>query len=186
MHFYQVFYRLSGGKIICAVLGEIFGTGIIGSLVSYPVMAFIMGRDGLNAFFYTPMFISATIMGGAVAYVFLKALSKAGLLAKFQRSLGQKFMIKQLENQLKSVRDATKRNQPLIHCITNPISIHGCANMILAVGARPMMAEHPLEVEEITKTAGALMLNLGNITDVRIESMKRSVRTAAKEGIPVL
>ncbi|MFR7376673.1 MAG: energy coupling factor transporter S component ThiW [Oliverpabstia sp.] len=48
-----VFYRLSGGKIICAVLGEIFGTGIIGSLVSYPVMAFIMGRDGLNAFFYT-------------------------------------------------------------------------------------------------------------------------------------
>ena len=81
---------LSGGKIICAVLGEIFGTGIIGSLVSYPVMAFIMGRDGLNAFFYTPMFISATIMGGAVAYVFLKALSKAGLLAKFQRSLGAK------------------------------------------------------------------------------------------------
>ena len=85
-----VFYRLSGGKIICAVLGEIFGTGIIGSLVSYPVMAFIMGRDGLNAFFYTPMFISATIMGGAAAYVFLKALSKAGLLAKFQRSLGAK------------------------------------------------------------------------------------------------
>ena len=72
-----VFYRLSGGKIIC-------------SLVSYPVMAFIMGRDGLNAFFYTPMFISATIMGGAAAYVFLKALSKAGLLAKFQRSLGAK------------------------------------------------------------------------------------------------
>ncbi|MFR3808108.1 MAG: energy coupling factor transporter S component ThiW [Lachnospiraceae bacterium] len=77
-----VFYRSSGGKIICAVLGEIFGTGIIGSLVSYPVMAFIMGRDGLNAFFYTPMFISATIMGGAVAYVFLKALSKAGLAGK--------------------------------------------------------------------------------------------------------
>ena len=95
-------------------------------------------------------------------------------------------MINQLENQLKSVRDATKREQPLIHCITNPISIHGCANMILAVGARPMMAEHPMEVEGITKTAGALMLNLGNITDVRIESMKRSARMAAKEGIPVL
>ena len=94
-------------------------------------MAFIMGRDGLNAFFYTPMFISATIMGGAAAYVFLKALSKAGLLAKFREVLEQKFMIKQLENQLKSVRDATKREQPLIHCITNPISIHGCANMIL-------------------------------------------------------
>ena len=77
-------------KLPFAYVGEVFGTGIIGSLVSYPVMAFIMGRDGLNAFFYTPMFISATIMGGAVAYVFLKALSKAGLLAKFQRSLGAK------------------------------------------------------------------------------------------------
>ena len=79
-----------------------------------------------------------------------------------------------------------KQTNNLIHCITNPISIHGCANMILAVGARPMMAEHPLEVEEITKTAGALMLNLGNITDVRIESMKRSTQTAAKEGIQVM
>ena len=46
-----VLYRLSKGKIICAVIGEIIGTGIIGSIVSYPVMAFIMGRDGLTAFY---------------------------------------------------------------------------------------------------------------------------------------
>ena len=85
-----VFYRASKGKIICAVLGEIFGTGIIGSLVSYPVMAFLMGREGLNAFYYTPMFISATIMGGIAAYIFLKALSQTGMLAKFQESLGAK------------------------------------------------------------------------------------------------
>ena len=61
-----VFYRASHGKIICAVIGEIFGTGIIGSLVSYPVMAFLMGRSGLNAFFYTPMFLAATCMGGTL------------------------------------------------------------------------------------------------------------------------
>ena len=85
-----VFYRASKGKIICAVLGEIFGTGIIGSLVSYPVMAFLMGREGLNAFYYTPMFLAATTMGGCVAYIFLKALSKAGLLVKFQAALGSK------------------------------------------------------------------------------------------------
>ena len=57
-----VFYRLSKGKIICAVIGEIFGTGIIGSMVSYPVMAFLMGRGGLTAFYYTPMFLAATTM----------------------------------------------------------------------------------------------------------------------------
>lgn len=79
-----------------------------------------------------------------------------------------------------------RRKQPLIHCITNPISINQCANAILAVGGRPMMAEHPGEAAEITKTADSLMLNLGNITDIRMESMKISAMTAAKEQIPIL
>ena len=90
------------------------------------------------------------------------------------------------EESLGDLRKRIKEEKPLIHCITNPISIHDCANIILAAGTRPIMAEHPLEVEEITATAGALMLNLGNITDVRMESMERSLRTARKAGIPVL
>ena len=77
-----------------------------------------------------------------------------------------------------------KAHAPLIHAITNPISIHQCANAILAVGARPIMAEHPREVAEITETAGALLLNLGNITDVRMESMEISAQTACRCGIP--
>ena len=74
----------------------------------------------------------------------------------------------------------------MIHCITNPISINQCANAILATGARPMMAEHPKEVAEITRTAGALLLNLGNITDVRMESMLISAQTAKEQRIPFL
>ena len=49
-----------------------------------------------------------------------------------------------------------------------------------------MMAEHPKEVAEITQTAQALMLNLGNITDIRMESIRISAETAAKECIPFL
>ena len=75
---------------------------------------------------------------------------------------------------------------PLIHCITNPISIKMCANAILALGRRPMMAEHPKEVKEITQTADAVCVNLGNITDVRMKSIKISVKTAEKHGIPVV
>lgn len=85
-----ILYRASNGKILCAVLGEIIGTGLIGSMVSYPVMTLLMGRKELSLFFYTPMFIGATVMGGAVAYVLLKSLSKSGLLAQFQHSLGAK------------------------------------------------------------------------------------------------
>jgi hydroxyethylthiazole kinase len=85
-----------------------------------------------------------------------------------------------------NIRKTVKETRPLIHCITNPISINQCANGILAIGARPMMAEHPKEVSEITRTAQALMLNLGNITDFRMESMLRSAQTAKDENIPFL
>ena len=76
--------------------------------------------------------------------------------------------------------------QPLIHCITNPISIHDCANIILAAGGRPIMAEHPAEVAEITSHAQSLALNLGNITDARMKSMPESLKIAASLHIPVM
>lgn len=91
-----------------------------------------------------------------------------------------------MRQRLLQLRKQIKEEKPLIHCITNPISIHDCANVILAVGARPIMAEHPAEVEEITASSGALMLNLGNITDARIKSMKCSMRRAVENKIPVL
>ena len=83
-----VLYRLSKGEIIFAVLGEIFGTGVIGAIVSYPVMTFLVGKDGLTAFYYVPMFITATIMGGSIAYIFLVSLKKTGMLTKIQERLG--------------------------------------------------------------------------------------------------
>ncbi|MBQ4145040.1 MAG: hydroxyethylthiazole kinase [Clostridia bacterium] len=82
--------------------------------------------------------------------------------------------------------NSLKAKNPLIHCITNPISINQCANAILSVGARPIMAEHPKEVCEITSSSEALMLNTGNITDARMDSIYLSIETATEKGIPVL
>ena len=48
------------------------------------------------------------------------------------------------------------------------------------------MAEHPLEVAEITSTAQVLALNLGNITDARMEAMPIALKTAVQKEIPVL
>ena len=79
-----------------------------------------------------------------------------------------------------------KSRKPLIHCITNPIAMNQSANAILALGARPIMAEHPLEVEEITATADALLLNFGNISDTRMEAMGKSLIVANNENIPVV
>lgn len=91
-----------------------------------------------------------------------------------------------MQQVISDIRKTVRQNQPLIHCITNPISINQCANGILAIGARPMMAEHPKEVSEITRTACSLMLNLGNITDARMESILISAKTAQEKGIPLL
>ena len=87
---------------------------------------------------------------------------------------------------LNEICGAVREKRPLIHCITNPISINQCANVILAAGARPIMAEHPAEVKEITETSDALMLNLGSITDARMQSMEISLRAAKEKGIPVV
>ena len=84
------------------------------------------------------------------------------------------------------IQGKVKSYKPLIHCITNPISINQCANVILAIGGKPIMAEHPGEVCEITDTADALMLNTGNITDVRLESIALSAMKAKEKCIPFL
>jgi hydroxyethylthiazole kinase len=74
----------------------------------------------------------------------------------------------------------------LIHCLTNKISVNDCANVILAAGASPIMAEHPQEVVGITGDADALYINTGNISDLMMESMKLSVVVAAEAGIPIV
>ena len=85
-----VLYRLSKGKIIFAVLGEIIGTGIIGAIVSYPVMTFIWGKEGLTWLFYVPSFICGTLIGGSIAYAFLRKLADNGMLTSIQNTLDTK------------------------------------------------------------------------------------------------
>lgn len=82
-----VFYRMSKGKIICAVVGEVIGTGIIGAIVSYPVMTYLWSRDGLSWMFYVPSFICGTLIGGSIAYVFLRKIASNGMLTKLQLKL---------------------------------------------------------------------------------------------------
>ena len=90
----------------------------------------------------------------------------------------------ELLSQLEPILTYIQQEAPLIHCITNPISINDCANILLAIGARPIMAEHPDEVAEITAITKGLALNLGNITDARMASMKISAGAAKDKGIP--
>ena len=83
-----VFYKMSKGNLLMAVVGEVIGTGIIGAILSYPVMTILWGKEGLSWFFYVPSFVCGTLIGGSIAYVFLKKLASNGMLSKFQAKLG--------------------------------------------------------------------------------------------------
>ena len=79
-----ILYKVTKGKIWAAVVGEIIGTGIIGAIVSYPVMTYICGREGLGWFFYVPSFTCGTLIGGSIAAVLLYRLQHVGVLKKMQ------------------------------------------------------------------------------------------------------
>ena len=55
-----------------------------------------------------------------------------------------------------------RKHAPLIHNMTNRVSINDCANILLACGASPIMAEAIEEVEEITAMCDGLVLNMGD------------------------
>ena len=90
-----VFYRASRGRIIFAVLGEILGTGVIGAIMSYPVMTFLWGKENLSWLFYVPSFICGTLIGGSIAYVFLRKFAANGMLARIQTTLGSESYLDQ-------------------------------------------------------------------------------------------
>lgn len=83
-----ILYRVSGGRLIFACLGEVVGTGIIGAIVSYPVMALLWGRSGLTWMFYVPSFIAGTLIGGSIAFILLTVMQRNGALQNIQQKLG--------------------------------------------------------------------------------------------------
>lgn len=89
------------------------------------------------------------------------------------------------ENLIKLLKKS-ENSSNLIHCITNPISINGSANIIISAGSVPIMAEHPNEVYEITEKSSALLINFGNITDTRMKSFNISAKCANENNIPVI
>jgi hydroxyethylthiazole kinase len=83
---------------------------------------------------------------------------------------------------LARLRDA----RPLIHHITNTVTQNDVANVTLAIGASPVMAHAPEEVEAMVAQARALVLNLGTPTVERVDAMLRAARRANSERIPIV
>ena len=86
--------------------------------------------------------------------------------------------------ELWAVWERISRRRPLVHCITNPVTVNDCANALLAAGAHPFMAAHPDEVEEVQLRADALVINLGAIA--QLDSIGKAARQAVACGHPIV
>lgn len=78
------------------------------------------------------------------------------------------------------------QKRPLIHHITNMVTIHDCANALLAMEASPIMASHPLEVAGITKRSKALVLNLGTLQESTEKAIDHAIAMAQEAKVPVV
>lgn len=79
-----------------------------------------------------------------------------------------------------------REKRPLVHHITNYVTANDCANITIAAGAAPVMADAPEEVCEMVTFAGSLVLNIGTLNQGQIESMILAGGVANDRGIPVI
>ncbi len=87
-----------------------------------------------------------------------------------------------LGTQLENVRETS----PLIHCITNYVTVNDCANVLLACGASPIMADDLDEMEEMSAICSGLVINIGTLNGRTIASMKAAGKAARQLGHPII
>ncbi|WP_285766353.1 hydroxyethylthiazole kinase [Peribacillus sp. SI8-4] len=82
--------------------------------------------------------------------------------------------------------EKVRERKPLVHQITNFVTVNDCANATLAIGGSPVMTSSPKEVEAMVRLANSLVLNFGTIDDRSLEAMEIAGRTANSLNIPVI
>jgi hydroxyethylthiazole kinase len=79
-----------------------------------------------------------------------------------------------------------RQQSPLVHNITNYVVMNSTANALLALGAAPVMAHAPEELEDIVAIASALVINIGTLSAPWIESMALAMAAAERRHLPII
>ena len=87
---------------------------------------------------------------------------------------------------MKECMDNVRKNVPLVHNITNYVTVNDVANILLACGGSPIMSAEPEDVEDITSVCGGLNINIGTLHQSSIEGMLLAGKKANELGHPVL
>ncbi len=87
---------------------------------------------------------------------------------------------------MKTMLDNVRNNTPLVHFITNYVTVNDVANMMLACGGSPIMSDEILDVEDITGICDATVINIGTLNQNTIQSMIVAGKKANELGHPVV
>ena len=87
---------------------------------------------------------------------------------------------------LKRALDNVRATTPLVHNITNYVTVNDCANALLAIGASPIMSDEPADVVDITSICGGLTLNIGTLNERSIRGMFAAGERASELGHPIV
>src|SRR5512136_383683 len=79
-----------------------------------------------------------------------------------------------------------RQEKPVVHHLTNWVTIYDCANIVKVFGASPVMAHAKEEVADMAGIASALVLNIGTLTLDFVEAMLLAAESANRKGIPVV
>ncbi len=82
--------------------------------------------------------------------------------------------------------EKVRTEKPVIHHLTNWVTIYDCANIVKVFGASPVMAHAKEEVADMAGIASALVLNIGTLTTDFVDAMKLATKSANRKGIPVV
>ncbi|MGH9093659.1 MAG: hydroxyethylthiazole kinase [Acidimicrobiales bacterium] len=88
------------------------------------------------------------------------------------------------DREAQSVAGRVRREQPLVHCLTNIVVAGFTANVLLAAGASPAMVENAAEAGIFAAVAGGVLVNLGTLTPGREDAMRGAAAGAQAAGVP--
>ncbi|MPQ31019.1 hydroxyethylthiazole kinase [Clostridium estertheticum] len=92
----------------------------------------------------------------------------------------------EINNKIIKLLDDLREKTPLVHQITNYVTVNDCANITLAIGGSPVMADDINEVLEMVSLSSSLVINIGTLNSRSVESMIKAGKRANELKIPVI
>mgnify|MGYP000338034565 CR=1 FL=1 len=162
------------GWIICRIIFQTALKSIYPTAYNY---SFLLAEALITFDYYLYSGSFKSVRPGEKDCIILEEIKK-NKVDRVNRSKERKKESKMLGAYVENVR----KNTPLVHNITNYVTVNDVANVLLACGGSPIMSDEPEDVEDITAICGGLNINIGTLNQNSIKAMSLAGKKAQELG----